>query len=166
MKLYWLISFIALGSTGLMAGIFFTWTNAVTPGIGQLGDLNYLQALQAMNRSILNPLFYMAFAAPVISLLGQTVLAFKNSSGIELKFILAAAIIYIFGAFLVTLLGNIPLNEFLDQANLSSLSLRQIQEIRGKVEFSWNRFNLIRTISSFTAFVVLLYTIFLKIPLR
>ena len=31
--------------TGIMAGIFFTWSNAVMPGIGKLDDLEFLQAL-------------------------------------------------------------------------------------------------------------------------
>ena len=35
--------------TGLMAGIFFTWSNAVKPGIGKLSDIEYLRSLQSMN---------------------------------------------------------------------------------------------------------------------
>ena len=46
---------------GLTAGLCFTWGNAVTPGIGQLEDLGYLQAFQKMNRSIENPIFFMVF---------------------------------------------------------------------------------------------------------
>jgi uncharacterized membrane protein len=30
--------------TGLLAGVFFTWTNAVTTGIGRLNDVSYLKA--------------------------------------------------------------------------------------------------------------------------
>ena len=44
--------------TGLTAGLCFTWTNAVTPGIGRLDDLGYLQSFQEMNRAISNPLFW------------------------------------------------------------------------------------------------------------
>ena len=49
MNIQIMIIFMATLSTGLMAGIFFTWTNAVTPGIGKLKDIEYLGALQAMN---------------------------------------------------------------------------------------------------------------------
>ena len=59
---------VAIVSTGLMAGIFFTWTNAVKPGIGTLDDINYMKAFKAMNRVILNPLFYMAFILPVLTI--------------------------------------------------------------------------------------------------
>ena len=48
--------------TGLTAGLCFTWTNAVTPGIGRLDDLGYLQSFQEMNRAIINPLFLDRFS--------------------------------------------------------------------------------------------------------
>ena len=38
--------------TGIMAGIFFTWSNAVMPGIGKLEDLEFLRAFKSMNRVI------------------------------------------------------------------------------------------------------------------
>ena len=50
MKIQILILASAILSTGLMAGIFFTWSNAVKPGIGKLSDLEYLKALQSSNR--------------------------------------------------------------------------------------------------------------------
>ena len=54
---------------GLTAGVCFTWTNAVTPGIGRLDDLTYLKSFQAMNRAILNPLFLAVFLGPIPMLL-------------------------------------------------------------------------------------------------
>ncbi|WP_103867387.1 hypothetical protein [Aquimarina sp. I32.4] len=56
-----IILMIAIVSTGGMAGIFFTWSNAVKPGIGKLTDLEYLKALQSMNRVILNTTFRIIF---------------------------------------------------------------------------------------------------------
>ena len=56
MKTETIILAMAILLTGLMAGIFFTWSNAVKPGIGKLSDLEYLRALQSMNRVILNKL--------------------------------------------------------------------------------------------------------------
>ena len=55
--------------TGLSAGLCFTWTNAVTPGIGRLDDLGFLQSFQQMNRTILNPIFFIAFTNEFIPLI-------------------------------------------------------------------------------------------------
>ena len=52
--------------TGLMAGIFFTWTNAVKPGISKLRDLEYLKSFQSMNRVILNIPFKLLFIGAIL----------------------------------------------------------------------------------------------------
>ena len=61
MKSETIILALAILLTGLMAGIFFTWSNAVKPGIGKLSDIEYLRALQSMNRVILNNAFKIIF---------------------------------------------------------------------------------------------------------
>ena len=52
--------------TGLSAGLCFTWTNTVTTGLAQLDDFGYLSAFQQMNRTILNPTFFVVFFGPVL----------------------------------------------------------------------------------------------------
>jgi uncharacterized membrane protein len=54
----------AIVFTGMSAGLCFTWTNAITPGIGRLNDLGFLRSFQEMNRTILNPLFFIVFFGP------------------------------------------------------------------------------------------------------
>lgn len=55
-------------SSGLMAGLFYTWSISVTPGLAKVGTENYLQAFQSMNRAILNPAFFIFFMGLVIRL--------------------------------------------------------------------------------------------------
>ncbi len=135
-------------STGIMSGIFFTWTNAVTPGIGKLTDSGYLNALQSMNRVILNPAFFLIFWGAV--LLIPTAAAFNYSSDSDTVFwlLISAATIYWLGSFFVTFLGNIPLNNLLDKTNLEEISLIDANNLRKSIETRWNSFNLIRTITS------------------
>jgi len=61
MKTETIILALAIALTGIMAGIFYTWSNAVKPGIGNLTDLEYLRAFQSMNRVILNQSFKALF---------------------------------------------------------------------------------------------------------
>jgi len=82
MKMQLIVLFLATMSTGLMAGIFFTWTNAVTPGIGKLKDIEYLSALQSMNRVILNPAFYLVFICPILTLPLTTILNYNSQSSL------------------------------------------------------------------------------------
>ena len=140
--------------TGLTAGLCFTWSNAVTPGIGRLDNLSFLKAFQSMNRAIINGKFMIVFFGPVILLFLNTYL-FRNNS-ISFWLFLAAAILFFVGIGLVTIFGNVPLNESLDASHLETLSEIELQELRNKFEQPWNNWHTIRTLSSFGAFVLLI----------
>mgnify|MGYP001579124249 CR=1 FL=1 len=139
--------------TGLTAGLCFTWTNAVIPGIGRLDNISFLKAFQAMNRAIINGQFMIVFMGPTILLIINTYLFRNNSTAFWL--FLVVAILYFVGIGLVTVFGNVPLNEILDKSNLDALSKVELQELRNKFEQPWNRWHIIRTFSSFMSFVLL-----------
>ena len=152
---------LAILFTGLMAGIFFTWSNAVKPGIGQLSDRDYLTALQSMNRVILNVPFYILFWGAVA--LSPLVVYFmvETASVQVLIILLAATIVYWIGAFLMTLWGNVPLNHLVDRVELSQMHTGELRELRATVEQRWNLFNLIRTLSAIASLVLLLLAVWL-----
>lgn len=139
--------------TGLLAGVFFTWTNAIAPGIGALNDLAYLSSFQAMNRSILNPLFYIVFMGPFF-LMGLSFYLIEEKQA-KNKMLLAF-VIYFFGVFVVTLLGNIPLNEMLDVVNLAITNEIELSRLRASFEKPWNQLHLVRTVASTLSFSILL----------
>ncbi len=141
--------------TGLSAGLCFIWSNTITPGIGRLDDLGFLQAFQAMNRSILNPSFLIVFLGPALLLFLNTIL-YRNANPTTFKSFLIAAILYFIGIVIITVFKNVPLNEMLDKTVLENLSALELKELRTKFEQPWNRWHIQRTIASFTAFVFLL----------
>ena len=149
---------------GIMAGIFFTWSNAVKPGIGKLSDIEYWRALQAMNRVILNKAFIVIFLGAVIAVTVVPIAHFKLfPDNIFWLFIITLATYWI-GVFGVTVLGNVPLNELLDEINLESITLEEIKALRTSIEVKWNNLNLIRSISSGITFVLLIISyLFIKI---
>ncbi|WP_108805598.1 DUF1772 domain-containing protein [Aquimarina sp. Aq107] len=153
-KLKFIVLMLGLLFTGLTAGLCFTWSNAVTPGIGRLDNLTFLRSFQSMNRAIINARFMIVFFGPVILLFVNTYL-FKNSS-ISFWLFLAAAILFFVGIGLVTIFGNVPLNEVLDASNLETLSKIELQDLRNKFEQPWNYWHTIRTVSSFSAFTLLI----------
>ncbi len=142
-------------TTGLLAGIFFTWTNAVTPGIGRLDDLSYLKAFQNMNRAIINPLFYVVIIGPLL-LLPWTFYLYKSSYRPTRQALLGATTLYYLGVFAVTMIGNIPLNILLEKAPLDSIGLDAANNLRKAFEQRWNGYHLIRTITSAASFLLLI----------
>jgi len=156
MKTETVILALAILFTGLMAGIFFTWSNAVKPGIGKLSDLEYLKALQSMNRVILNNTFKIIFGGAIITTALLPAFYFNLYPNNVFWIFVLILFIYWIGAFGVTVLGNIPLNELLDKTSLDSISLEEGKTLRTSIELKWNNLNLIRSISSGVSFVLLL----------
>ncbi len=156
MKSETIILALAILLTGLMAGIFFTWSNAVKPGIGKLSDIEYLRALQSMNRVILNNAFKIIFLGAIIAVALVPVFYFNLYPKNIFWLFVFTLVIYWTGVFGVTVSGNIPLNEILDKTNLESITSEEIKTLRKSIEVKWNNFNLIRCISSGITFILLI----------
>lgn len=150
-----IIFFLLVVFTGLSAGLCFTWTNAVTPGISRLDNLGFLMAFQQMNRVILNPTFFVVFIGPFFLGIANLVL-YKNTPSMLWWWLLASVLIYSLGLVMVTIFGNVPLNEMIDQHQLETLSQLELQELRTAFEAKWNQLHLVRTISSILSFIILI----------
>lgn len=147
--------------TGLSAGLCFTWTNTVTTGLAQLDNFGYLSAFQQMNRTILNPTFFAVFFGPVVlNIINLYIL--KLASNQVLWLLIIATILYVFGVIMVTIFGNVPLNEMLERTELASVNVEALKELRTDFETKWNAFHLIRTISSCLSFLLLTITLLIK----
>ena len=147
--------------TGLSAGLCFTWSNAITPGIGRLNDFGYLSAFQQMNRRIINPLFIIVFFGPFF--LGLVnIYQFKNELSSMTWLLIIGVAFYFFGVLLVTMFGNVPLNDLLDKTDLSKASFEELKLLRNRFEAKWNRLHFIRTISSVISFLLLILTLLVK----
>lgn len=147
---------IATLFSGLIAGLFYAWSISVTPGIGRINDESYLRAFQSMNRAIINPLFLIAFMGLVVLLIFLSYLYYSNPLTTQFWFILFAAALYIGGVMLITIAGNIPLNNSLEALTIETMSTEQMVAFRAAFENKWNRLNTIRTVSSSASFLLLI----------
>ena len=145
-----IVLFFAIFLAGLLAGIFFTWTNAITPGIGKLDDLAYLQVFQHMNRAI-----FIIFMGALLFSVASTYY-YKSDSKLIFRMLSTATIIYFIGVFIITIVGNLPLNDLIDKSHLESLSKNEIIKLRERYEMKWNSLHLIRTITSTSTFFILI----------
>ena len=150
-----IILIVATLLTGLSAGLCFTWTNTVTTGLARLDDIGYLAAFQQMNRTILNPTFFLVFFGPVLAIAGSAFLH-KNSATPVLWILIAAAILYLAGVALVTVFGNVPINEVLNNTDLEQINSIDAQTLRMKFENQWVKLHRIRTITSSISFLLLI----------
>jgi uncharacterized membrane protein len=146
--------------TGLMAGLFFSFSVAIIPGLTRLPDAGYLQSFQSINAAILNPVFLICFMAPLILLPAATWMQYKQDSSAAWTWALAGAILYIVTVFGVTIAGNVPLNDAMAKADLANASAQQLAVHRAAFEPSWNKLHTIRTVANILSFACLIIACF------
>ncbi|MCG6190058.1 anthrone oxygenase family protein [Maribellus maritimus] len=149
------ILIITIIFSGLMAGLFYSWSISVTPGLAKINNVSYLRAFQSMNRAIINPLFFVVFFGLVILLPLLSYLSYQTSISNQFWYVIFATILYFVGIMGVTIGGNVPLNNALEALQIESMTPEQMDEFRKSFESKWNRLNLIRTISSTITFLLL-----------
>ncbi len=146
-----------LGATifaGLMSGLFYSYSCSVMPGLNRLDDFQYVSAMQAINRAIQNPVFFISFFGVLIFLPVAAYLNYAQPVTAVFWYLLAATVIYFIGSFLVSVVGNIPLNNSLDKFDLASTTKESLHAQRKIFETRWTNLNTIRTVSSLLAFIL------------
>jgi uncharacterized membrane protein len=151
-----IVLLIAAFTTALIAGLFYSWSCSVNPGLGKLPDAGYLAAMQSINREILNTLFFMSFMGTLFLLPISTWMQYNNPASTRFYLMLAATIVYAVGTFGVTIMGNVPLNNELDGFQLQSASPDMLKQYRELFEKPWNRLHSIRTIANAIALILVL----------
>lgn len=142
--------------TGLVAGLFYSFACGVNLGLGRLSDLEYLKAMKSINREILNPWFFTGFFGALATLVGCAWFSHEYFGKRAFLLVMGALVLYTFGVMVVTILGNVPLNEALDKLDLNKINPEQLRVQRRLFEGPWNGLNTIRTIASFGAFVLMI----------
>ena len=151
-----LIVLIGVISNGLLAGVFFAFSCAVTPGLRRVDDRSYVRTVRAVNSAILNGWFLSVFLIAPLAAVGSALAPFIIADS-EPSTLLVIGVICSVLTFAITAAVNVPLNRGLDEAPIEAAEAQRAA--RNVFETRWNRWNLMRTLSSIAAFVVLLVTL-------
>lgn len=154
MKLPEIILTITAVLTALVAGLFYAWSVSITQGLLRVSDAEYVSVMQSTNRAIQNPVFFAAFFGAQI-LLPVCVFLFYGQSA-RFWLLLGAFFVYTIGVMGVTIFGNVPLNNRLDQFEMKTASAREISDARKNNETVWNNLNAVRTVSSTLAITLVI----------
>ena len=144
--------------TGISAGLFYSYACSVNPGLGKLGDAEYLRAMQEINKAILNPLFFISFMGSLLVLGVATWQSYGNNTG-TFYWLLAALLLYGIGVFGMTMFANVPLNDRLDQFPVLTATAAEVAAMRKAFEQPWNAYHSIRTVASIVSFVLVLVSL-------
>lgn len=129
-----LLWFCALGCA-LLGGLYFAFSTFIMTALERTGPANGAAAMNSINAVILRSLFMPFFFGTTV---GSLVLAIAGV--IEGAWLMiAGGVLYVLGMFVVTMLGNVPLNNAL-ATNPNDDNWRHFL-------VAWTRWNHVRTIS-------------------
>jgi uncharacterized membrane protein len=146
-------------TTGLMAGLFAGFAYSVMPGLGRSSSRTLIEAMQNINKAIINGWFMLPFlgSAPLIVL--AVVLAWRGYGRNALPWIIAALAVYLV-AFVITSAVNVPLNNQLDKAG-NPAHISDLAAIRNSFEHKWVTWNIVRALVHAAAFGCLAWALVL-----
>ena len=105
----------ALGS-GLVAGFFFAFSVCVMWALGRLPSAHGVSAMQTINVVVINPLFLGAFLGTAAASALLLVLSLMDLDGAGSALRVTGSLLYLAGAFVVTMVFNVPRNNALAAA--------------------------------------------------
>lgn len=152
--LMWVIGIIALLGSALIGGVFFAFSNFVMKALARVPCAEGVAAMQSINVAVINRSFIAAFMGTAVLSLGVIGLALVQWSDPSAVFFLSAAVFYIVGTFIVTLFGNVPLNDRLAAVSATDPDAREVWDHYLARWTMWNHF---RAVAAMMA--VLLYTV-------
>ncbi len=110
-NLFFFSILLAVLGSGLMSGLFFTFSNFVMKALATLPANYGIAAMQSINVTIINPWFLTVFLGTAVCSLVSAVLAILNWDQPGVAWALAGAVLYLVGCMVVTIGFNVPLND-------------------------------------------------------
>ena len=143
-----ILTFAAVLGSGLVAGVFFAFSTFIMRALGQLPANQGIAAMKAINVTVINPWFFLAFLGTGAVCLAVAFLAFGSAAGTHRAYLLAGCALYLFGCLLVTVAFNVPLNDQLASANPDSSG---VAALWANYLSRWTFWNHVRTAASLAA---------------
>lgn len=138
------LAITALLGSGVIGGVFFAFSSFIMKSLSRLPSSEGIAAMQSINVVVLNRSFLGTFMGTAAIALLLIVLSLWQWGTEPSPLFLAGAVLYFVGTFVVTIAGNVPLNNRLAAAapdeNAAPLWEHYLER--------WTQFNTLRTIAA------------------
>ena len=136
---------VALLGSALIAGVFFAFSSFVMKALARVPSQEGIAAMQAINVVVLRPSFLGVFIGTTVMSALVAVLAIAGWGSPWAPLLLAGALFYIVGTFLVTAFGNVPLND-----QLAAIPANHPDANSGWAQYldRWTRLNTFRSLAA------------------
>ena len=161
MSLLELVLILATLLCALTAGFVFAFASVVMPGIGKLGDREFIRSFQVIDGIIQagQPVFGLVWMGSVATLLLSAVMGVLQLDGIERAFVVVSALVYVLGVQVPTFRINVPLNNTLQGLDIDAMDEDALASARRAFENRWVKWNSIRTVIASLVSVALMFVL-------
>ena len=143
-----ILSLAAALGCGLMAGIFFAFSNFVMRGLARISRDHGILSMQAINITVLNPLFFLAFFGTGLLCAASVALTMIGDGRQGGAYLLTGSALYLLGNIGVTAVFNVPLNKALARVDATAEEASPVW--RHYLE-KWTFWNHVRTLTALCA---------------
>ncbi len=143
-----IVGIAAVLGTAIVGGAFFAFSSFIMKALARVPSAEGIAAMQSINIVVINPSFLGAFMGTALLSAGVIVMALLNNGHPSAMFFLSGAMLYFAGTFLVTMFGNVPLND-----QLASVSPSDPAAAKLWMHYldRWTMWNTVRTIAAIAA---------------
>ncbi|HEV7325291.1 MAG TPA: anthrone oxygenase family protein [Bosea sp. (in: a-proteobacteria)] len=144
------LTIVTLALAGAMAGFFYAYSMSVMWALDAVDPKAAIAAMQSINIVVRNAIFFPAFfGTPVVALIAAG-LWWQAGAGQVALLLALAAIVYLAGAFLLTIVANVPMNEALAIATIPT-DPEAARLLWKTYSDPWTLWNHVRTGASFVS---------------
>lgn len=133
---------------GAIFGFFYAWVCSTMWGLDQADPRVAIAAMQAMNASVRNVVFFPAFFLTPMVLALTAVAMFLSRQRKAACWFVAAAVIYAGFGLVLTVLVNVPMNEALAEVSPVPSNVDAARDIWAGYSGHWQVWNQVRTVAS------------------
>jgi uncharacterized membrane protein len=161
MTLFEIVLMSAVFLCSMVGGLLFAFAIVVMPGLGRLGDGDFLRAFQVIDRVIQNnqPVFLLVWVGSSLTVVAAAAMGIRQLGGLDQLLLIVAALAYLLGVQLPTMAINVPLNNRLQKLDLGKLDDTARRRARTDFEPRWNRWNAFRAMAASLAVVLLIVVV-------
>jgi uncharacterized membrane protein len=150
-----LISSVAI-ACAVVAGVFFAFSFFVMRALARIPPAQGMAAMQSINIVAITPMFMTALFGTAVACLALAAYAVTAWRGPASAYLLAGCLSYLLGTIVVTMAGNVPLNNSLAAVDPNS---RAGAGFWVTYLHRWTAWNHVRTVSGIVAAALMLVAI-------
>lgn len=126
-----------------ISGILYGFSDFIMKALNKLSSKNAVAAMQNVNVAVYRSVFMVVFMSLVPIAVATAIWSVAALGWESSVFVVAGALLYILGMFMVTGMGNVPLNEALKRIDAN----HQEAEVAWKMYYArWTRLNTLRCV--------------------